>query len=178
MAISAGVDLNDVALLIIYGCDLDWLELLLNVAVQRALSDHLRSKLFFKLINIEIHLEQAGVRRADDVAELLKAVVGDVGAALDRQVSQLRVLVQLSRELHQPIVREQILVQHNGPEIGVRAKVEREHAQAVVMDARPCEVHRPNVVVSDQLEGGLNQALWLLLEVEARVVFWVVLDQG
>ena len=83
MAISAGVDLNDVALLIIYGCDLDWLELLLNVAVQRALSDHLRGKLFFKLINIEIHLKQAGVRRADDVAELLKAVVGDVGAALD-----------------------------------------------------------------------------------------------
>ena len=93
-------------------------------------------------------------------------------------MSQLRVLVQLSRELHQSIVREQILVQHNGPEIGVRAKVEREHAQAVIMDARPCEVHRPNVVVSDQLKGGLNQALWLLLEVEARVVFWVVLDQG
>ena len=97
MAISARVDLNDISLQVIYCRDLDWFELLLNVTIQRTFSDYLRGKLFFKLIHIEVHLEKARVGCADDVAELLKTGVGDVGTTLYRQVSQLRVLVQLIR---------------------------------------------------------------------------------
>ena len=138
------------------GDSLDGLQFLLNVAVKGALQDHSPGKIFIELLDIEVDLEEAGVSRANHVAKLLKTRISHVCAAPDRKMSQLGVLSQFSHDLVHAVVGEQILIEDNRAQVWILAQIEGQQAEIVVLDATVCKVDRPDVVVADQFEGGLD----------------------
>ena len=75
------------------------------------------------MIHVKVDLEETGVGHADDIAELLEASVCQVGATLDRQMSQLGVLFELISQPIETIVSEHVLIKNNGAQVGVRAQV-------------------------------------------------------
>ena len=77
LPISSRADAHDVTLRIVDRSDLDWLQLFLDISVESALCDDFRGQILIKLIDVQIDLEKASVRGADNVTQLLKALVGD-----------------------------------------------------------------------------------------------------
>ena len=93
-------------------------------------------------------------------------------------MGQLGVLIKLVGQLLETIVSEHVFVQHDGSKVRIRSQIEREHAQTIIMDTCTCEINRSYVIVADQFECGLNQTLWLLAKVQARVIVGVILNEG
>ena len=88
---------DDFTLGIVDSCDLHWFELLLDVAVEGTLSDYCHCEVFVELFNIEVDLEEASIRGANDVTEFLKAGICDIRASSDRQMGQFCVFLKLTR---------------------------------------------------------------------------------
>lgn len=120
--------------------DLHWLELFLNVTVKRTLSDNQGGQLLVKLVHIEVNLEQARVGHANDVAQLLQAIVCQVCASFNRQVCQFGVLLELLSQFVKAIIGEHVVIEYNGAQVGIRSQVAGQHTQAVIMDPRVSEV--------------------------------------
>ena len=71
-------------------------------------------------------------------------------------MSELGVLSQFGHDLAHAIVGEQIPVENDRAQVWVRAQVESQQAEVVVLDAGVCKVDRPDIVVAYQFECWLD----------------------